>query len=430
VETASSGAVWSSDGKHLLFAAARPDGLDWWVAPVVGGRAVRTGAFDVLSRHGIEVLTSWPTPCDWRGNRVLFHARHGDTTNIWDVELSPSFRLAGAPRRLTLATEDHRNPSLGPDDSFLFSSRTETPYLWELRLDTDRGDASSAEPRPLILIPHHLGRGINQLSADGRWMAYASVLPRSTGITVKDLDRGLETVLTTSSQGIDERYPVISRDGSKVVYSVVENGRDAVRRITVKGGLPETLCQDCGYATGWSPDERYVLLQYGVPERASLGVLDTVSARRSEILKHPTRELYRATFSPDGRWMAFHASVISGLTQEFVAPFRNLRVVPESEWVPITDGSSWTDVPAWSPSGDLLYYMSDADGFRCIWAQPLDPRTKRPSAKAFVVHHAHGRKRSIGNVNIWGLELSVARGKLVFNMGESRGNIWLARYRE
>jgi eukaryotic-like serine/threonine-protein kinase len=434
IEGARTAPVWSRDGKYLLFVGVTTSHLDWWVARVpdkdgdVTPAPVRTKAFDVLSRHGIEIFTAWPIPWDWDGDRVVFHARQGDTTNIWEVGLSAEFTATGPPRRIALSTEDQFHPSIGPDGSVLFSTRTERPYFWELLLDTDGGRPSAAAPlRQLMLIPHHPGRGVHDLSGDGRRIAYASVLPRDSGISIRDLATGVEKVITTPSTSVVEKYPVMSRDGTSVIYGVVENDEKTIRRVSVHGGIPETICRGCGAPTGWSEDERYILIQYGVPLRARLGVLDRSLGQQAEILMHPRRELYRGTFSPDGKWVSFHSSQPSGLTQEFIAPFRGLTAVDEAEWIPITDGNHWTDAPAWSPNGNLFYYLSDADGFRCIWARPLDPATKRPAGEAFAVYHSHGRKHSMGNIHHWAVELSIARGKLVFNMGEARGNIWMVQ---
>ena len=84
----------------------------------------------------------------------------------------------------------------------------------------------------------------------------------------------------------------------------------------------------------------------------------------------------------------------------------------------------------WSPNGNLLYFLSERDGFRCIWAQHLEPATKRPSGAAFAVRHFHTSRRSlvtIGDPIATGLSVGV--GKLVFSMTERTGNIWMTNLR-
>jgi eukaryotic-like serine/threonine-protein kinase len=94
------------------------------------------------------------------------------------------------------------------------------------------------------------------------------------------------------------------------------------------------------------------------------------------------------------------------------------------DWIPVTDGENLDDKPRWSPDGNLLYFTSERDGFRCIWAQRLDAVSKRPVSAPFGVYHFHTSRRSLMNVGLGPLEISVARNALVFNLGEITGNIW------
>ena len=134
-------------------------------------------------------------------------------------------------------------------------------------------------------------------------------------------------------------------------------------------------------------------------------------------------------FSPDGKWMAFHARTKKTTAQVFVVPLDGVLPVPRSRWIEVTDGGSEEMEPAWSPTGDLLYFLSDRDGFRCIWARRLNGADKQPSGEAFAVRHFHRARRSLRRMtSTTGLiGLSVAPGRTVFSFGELTGNIWLRR---
>jgi eukaryotic-like serine/threonine-protein kinase len=80
----------------------------------------------------------------------------------------------------------------------------------------------------------------------------------------------------------------------------------------------------------------------------------------------------------------------------------------------------------WSSDGMLVYYTSFRDGFRCIWAQLLDKDTRRLSGPPTPVFHSHSARTSLRNAGQNLFRIAVARDKLVFNMGELRGNIWMA----
>jgi Tol biopolymer transport system component len=104
---------------------------------------------------------------------------------------------------------------------------------------------------------------------------------------------------------------------------------------------------------------------------------------------------------------------------------RGGSLAPQSEWVSLTEPGNWVDKPRWSPSGNVIYYLSDRDGFVCVWARSLDPATKRPVGAPKALAHFHEGRNSIGSVN--GMSLSAARDKLVFSVGEEFGNIWIAQ---
>ena len=46
---------------------------------------------------------------------------------------------------------------------------------------------------------------------------------------------------------------------------------------------------------------------------------------------------------------------------------------------------------------------------------------------AFPIFHAHEARRSLMNLNWGDLQMSVATDKIVFNMSERTGNIWLVK---
>lgn len=76
-----------------------------------------------------------------------------------------------------------------------------------------------------------------------------------------------------------------------------------------------------------------------------------------------------------------------------------------------------------SPDGNLLYFVSDRDGFRCIWAQRR-AQTKRPIDRPFAVYHFHQTSRRLSH-NVGRIGVAVARDKIVLALEELRGNVWM-----
>jgi Tol biopolymer transport system component len=249
----------------------------------------------------------------------------------------------------------------------------------------------------------------------------------SSDIWLKDLKGGRETPLTGGPQL--EIQPEISLDGAWVAYvSVVPQHLFGgnIQIVASSGGVPKTVCEGCGKAWDWVPDNQHLIFRREIEDpKIRLHLLDLATGRKTLLLEHPTLSLFQGTFSADGRWITFVAAGPG--CRVFIAHSQGEATIPEKEWVALSDGSSWDDKPRWSPDGNLLYFTSDRDGFVCLWAQRLDASTKQPTGTPFAIYHLHDARRSMANVGYGPLEISVARDKIVFNMAELTGNLWMTQ---
>lgn len=72
----------------------------------------------------------------------------------------------------------------------------------------------------------------------------------------------------------------------------------------------------------------------------------------------------------------------------------------------------------------MLYFISDRDGYLCLWAQRLANRTKAPLGTPFPVYHFHSARLSTANLDMSVLEIGVAKDKIIVGLGELTGNVW------
>ncbi|HYM11091.1 MAG TPA: protein kinase [Bryobacterales bacterium] len=438
--------IWMADGKRLLFLgkidpkAPVEQGLDWWVTPVAGGTPVRTGAFaafreqKLLPPPGAYAISAGAvSPAN---DLVLFSARLGDTTNLWEIVISPKTgEVSGAPRRVTFGTDLEMEPSAGAEAGgragVAFASLTHTVNVWSLPLDVNRGAAPGELQRITQGVTYN---AYPSISADGKKLVYTSAQSGAWNVWIRDLESGKQIALT-ASRG-KALQPKISADGTTVAYWEDDGTKQTIYVIPARGGVPQKVCDDCGPPTHVSPDGTKVLFESeNSPQDEAVMVADLTSGKQYEMARSretPKLFPYAARFSPDGRWVAFHARSNPLTRQIFVVPFQgsDRPPVPKKDWIAVTSGVTFLEGETyWSPDGSLLYFLSENDGFRCIWAQRLEPPTKHPRGAPFAVIHFHHARNSLTGVrgSLGAIGMSVGNDKLVFALGDLTGNIWMTK---
>jgi hypothetical protein len=132
-------------------------------------------------------------------------------------------------------------------------------------------------------------------------------------------------------------------------------------------------------------------------------------------------------FSPDQRWVAFcgwHGG--STAKQILIVPVTANGPVPPGQIVEVTNDEFANREPAWAPDGRRIYFLSNRDGFDCVWARDMDPVSARPLGAAFPVAHFHSAGRVIRGPSPYSgtIGLSVAKDFLVLTVTETSGSIW------
>jgi hypothetical protein len=117
------------------------------------------------------------------------------------------------------------------------------------------------------------------------------------------------------------------------------------------------------------------------------------------------------------------------LFQILIAPVRRGLAAPEDEWVTVTDGLHSDQNPRFSSDGKTIYFTSTRDGTLCIWAQPLDPASKRPLGPPIAFEHFHNEAgRAAAFFRGDGVDLTVARDKILINLPLVHSEIWMTEF--
>jgi serine/threonine protein kinase len=418
--------VWSHNGSELL-ALARGSGdgkqtaVDWWILPVGDGTPRPTGALAALREQGL--LASQmpePPPLEWAGGRVAFALRAGDAVNLWSAPVSPRGSNFGLAERSTTGPGRQTGASLAESETgrrLAYAEILQTNGIWTLPVDVE-----NAQSRGKFAQLTN-GGGVDSspsLSSDSGKLAWIRRASNSWTIELNDIASGKEYTLLRSERFVANA--LISGDGLRVFYS---NGSGDIFEVSASGGAAESLCGHCGTVMGASHDGRRVLYEPLQEEDLTAWDGETRTSIKLALRRPGQSVLSGGRYSRDGRWAAFHEiDNKSSTARVWIARVDGATPAPRESWIAVTEGGSMERDPAWSPDGRVLYYLSERDGFRCVWARRLDEH-RRPVGGPFAVQHFHAARWSVGEVLGHQIGLWAAPGRLVFALREQTGNIWL-----
>ncbi len=361
--------VWSPDGTVILFATGLYGPDNWGIVPSVPGSKglpIVLPLAALKKKQGLANVIPWA----WiAGNRILFSAKSGDSSHLFEIGLSPPaliskvWRLEASPKRLTAGTELAEKPTLAVGGSaagarrLAFASLLRSENLWSLSLDTNHPGTAGRLQR---LTQESAFQVFPWVFMDGTKLVFLSHANYNDEVWLMDLRSGKRLLLSNRVSAKDK--PIVHADGSRVMW---DEGGKTVYTVSPSGGVPEKLCESCYWPWDWSSDHKRILHWYRGKSSVVSEMVNLETGKRGVFLERPGADLFEFRWSPDGRWIVF-ASAQSDRRRVYVAPFTGDQGPGESAWIPITDGSTFEDKLNWSPDGNWIYALSDRDSFNCI----------------------------------------------------------------
>jgi len=233
------------------------------------------------------------------------------------------------------------------------------------------------------------------LSPHGKRLAYYL---DGTGFDVWSLDiaSGVKTPLTFgASSGQGNLYPVWSPDEKHIAYTSFRNGKYGLYQKSADGsGSESVLLEGTDHfrvPTSWSPDGK--LLAYhegvsggtyanGVPGGWSIWMLSISGDRKTYPFIQSTFSAREASFSPDGKWVAY-CSNESGEYRVYVVPFPG----PGGKWqVSSGDGRG----PLWRRDGKEIFYLSADNKLMVVKVEASGGSFAAGEARALFDSHSYG----------------------------------------
>jgi len=193
-----------------------------------------------------------------------------------------------------------------------------------------------------------------KLSPDGQRVALDIVAGNSTDVWVYDLTRNTLGRLTF---GPTNYAPVWSADGRRVIYRRdTPDGKTSIAWKSADGtGEEEILLANDrpAFPTSASPDGKWLALMVVDPKSQSdIYVLPLAGDRKPQPYVNGAFDETIATFSPDGRWVAYSANE-TGRYEVYVKPFPS----GSGRWQVSTDGGGEA---RWSPTGKEIIYKFES----------------------------------------------------------------------
>jgi Tol biopolymer transport system component len=240
------------------------------------------------------------------------------------------------------------------------------------------------------------GPHIISVSPDARWAVYDDWNTAENGVTgadlvLLDMRSGARRVLHKhdATGGYVEGDAVFSPDGRQVAYHIaLVDGANShqIRIVPVDGNSAPRIVYDSReadsryvFVKGWTPDGRRLLispeLQDGTWQLAMLSIADG----RIQPIKSFSWAQVHAALSPDGRYIAYAATV----RDDDVTRDVFLLAVDGTQEVPLVTHPAHDSDPVWSADGRHVLFRSNRTRRSSLWAIPVE--NGRPAGDAVLV---------------------------------------------
>jgi serine/threonine protein kinase/Tol biopolymer transport system component len=417
--------VWSPDGRGLIAFARRDissppaQSIDWWWVPL-NGVPVKTSVLELPDFRDADRGEAQPpdvasVPLAWTAAGVLFT----DGQNLWSVPISTTTgKVTAPPRQVTFGTGLYRFASAARDGTLVFDARSSSRVVQRVSLD---GAAENPAATEELVTDGQQGAWRASTTRDGSTIAIERAAHGRWEIWTKQLRTGQEQFIIAVTS-VAQTSATISQDGSRIAYTTNDRiggfgfGHGFV--IETTGGVPKALCSDCTLH-GFLSDNHHVL---SIAKRRAVQLIDMNTGAVQDVVTTSHGQISRPHASADDHWLAFGAA--DSVAKSYVVPLTPGHPPPEDRWQRVDEPTTTGRPTGWALNAPILYLLLETDGFRCLWAQQVDPLSGHLVGRPTVARHFHreqvassaGISTSLGN--------AVSAPGLIFETIAQRSDIW------
>jgi tricorn protease len=341
---------YSPDGKKIVYSPLWRDFRS--EKRYQGGWANDLYIFDLVNPSLVQVTNDPRTDRDpmWIGDAIYFNSDRTGTFNLYRYDIATK-----QTRQLTHYKDwDVRWPSADAEGQIVYESNGEL-HIFDTRGDQDRAlvilvpaDITTTRPQPVNAADYVESSAI---SPGGERLA---LVARGDVFTVP-IEHGVTRNLTQSSNAHD-REVGWSSDGKQLAYVSDRSGEEELYMQAQDGNSPAIALTSGStaryYAPVWSGDDKRIAF---ADNRNRLVVVDVASKKRTVIAADPINIALDYRWSPDGQFLAYTLNEANNFSAIFI-------------WSAVdgishraTPASFNSQTPAWSPNGELLYFLSNRE---------------------------------------------------------------------
>jgi serine/threonine protein kinase len=413
--------TWSPDGQYLVFEGCRannqlfPACNEFWITRADGSATVNTGALAALEAQNVELFENSHRKA-WHDGSIFFSARRATVDALWELPISPKdMRVSRTPRQATSGEAREGEPSIAANGAIAFDRLSGALRVWRIALDTSGLPANASK-----LTDASFGECCPSSTRDGGWLFFTRRIHDVKDLFRKNLATGAESVIFASPE--EKAWPVPNEDGTRVAFESRRGNEFSIKLIS-PGQQARTLCAGCSHPTSWFGGNAI----FDTSSKGEFALLDAetgVSRRVLSVTGGLT--LGEADWSPNSEYLLFTASTNGASKQVYAVRFPKSSGSAEGPWILLTPEPQLAERPRWSEDGKAFYYLSNRDGYLCVWGQSFVPGGKRPPGKPFPIMHYHDYPRfSPNSADPVSRGFSVARGSIFLNVGEEVEALWV-----
>jgi serine/threonine protein kinase len=413
--------IWSSDGRFILFSGCQGEGqplptcIDWWVVRADGTSVNNTGAIALLRQ---EQITPRDTLGVWRGGSVVFSGSRAGVDQIWELAISrKNLRAVGRPKQLIGGDASQTGVTIAENNSVAFGRLSGALHVWRIDHATAPGALSSTKltgEAAIDITPN--------VSRNGRWLVFGRGSRNHRDVWLRDLHSGKESAFIASR--FDQASPLVDNSGSTIVYELREPEASTIW-LTRDRLQKKRLCVGCVNPTSWFGEGEAFFYSAGGPSKIMVMELNKGSSRVA--VDGRSTSLGDADWSPANQYLLFTASPDGSRKRIYAVHFPLSDGQSAGPWIPLTEESEWTNKPRWAGDGRTIFYLSNRDGFNCVWGVHFDPVLGKPKGTPFAVVHYHNPRLSPDRVRQSSLSMAASGDSLFLNLGEETESIWTGK---